>query len=133
MIPDSTITSKDDCWITRYWAGIQSGKYIVGALIKLQMQKLLELLQDDEVIKDFTDSNKRINFMSFFQAVNVYLSFVINETERNGIGIAIVSHDSQNAVFCSVEDGKNRLRTHLVFTSGHFSEHDASRIRIRSF
>ena len=63
MIPDSTITSKDDCWITRYWAGIQSGKYIVGALIKLQMQKLLELLQDDEVIKDFTDSNKRINFI----------------------------------------------------------------------
>lgn len=63
MIPDSTITSKDDCWITRYWAGIQSGKYIVGALIKLQMQKLLELLQDDEVIKDFTDSNMRINFI----------------------------------------------------------------------
>ena len=63
MNPDSTITSKDDCWITRYWAGIQSGKYIVGALIKLQMQKLLELLQDDEVIKDFTDSNKRINFI----------------------------------------------------------------------
>lgn len=53
----------------------------------------------DNTERHFWVGNKRINFMSFFQAVNVYLSFVINETERNGIGIPIFPMTARTPFF----------------------------------
>lgn len=50
-------------YIQEYWDGIQSGKYIVGYLVRLQMQKLIEELQDSQIKKDFDLSNKRIQFI----------------------------------------------------------------------
>lgn len=50
-------------YIEEYWNKIQSGEIIVGHLVKLQMQKLIDELQDPDIKKDFTDSNKRINFI----------------------------------------------------------------------
>jgi phage terminase large subunit-like protein len=50
-------------YIQEYWDGIQSGKCIVGYLVRLQMQKLIEELQDSQIKKNFDLSNKRIQFI----------------------------------------------------------------------
>lgn len=50
-------------WIEQYYEAIQSGEIIVGAYVKLMMERLMEELHDDSIIKDFSDSDKRIQFI----------------------------------------------------------------------
>ena len=51
------------CWIEQYHDDIESGKIITGTYIRIMINKLMDELHDDDIKKDFSDSNKRIHFI----------------------------------------------------------------------
>lgn len=50
-------------YIEDYWKKIKSGDIIVGSLIKLQMQNLIDDIHNDTVRMNYEESNKRIYFI----------------------------------------------------------------------
>ena len=51
------------CWIEQYHDDIESGKIIPGPYVRIMINKLMNELHDDDIKKDFSDSNKRIHFI----------------------------------------------------------------------
>lgn len=51
------------CWIEQYHDDIESGKIITGTYVRIMIDKLMDELHDDDIKKDFSDSNKRIHFI----------------------------------------------------------------------
>ena len=51
------------CWIEQYHDDIESGKIITGTYVRIMINKLMDELHDDDIKKDFSDSNKRIHFI----------------------------------------------------------------------
>lgn len=56
-------TMSKHSWIKDYYDAIRKGEIIVGSLVKLQLEKLIDEMEDKDIVFDTRDSDKRIKFI----------------------------------------------------------------------
>ena len=55
--------SEQHSWIKEYWQGINDGSIVVGYYVKVQVEKLVSELDNEEYQIDLAASQKRIDFI----------------------------------------------------------------------